>query len=30
VQHIKNYAFELGMEEDDFADLLLEYLINRK
>lgn len=26
VQHIKNYAFELGMEEDDFADLLLEYL----
>lgn len=25
-EHIKNYAFELGIEEDDFADLLLEYL----
>lgn len=25
-EHIKNYAFELGMEEEVFADLLLEYL----
>lgn len=29
-EHIKNYAFELGMEKDDFADLLLEYLNLKK
>lgn len=30
VEHIKNYAFELGMEEDVFAELLLEYLSARQ
>lgn len=29
-EHIKNYAFELGIEEKDFADLLLEYLSAKK
>lgn len=29
-EHIKNYAFELGIEEDVFGDLLLEYLSTRK
>lgn len=29
-EFIKNYAFELGMKEEDFADLLLEYLSSRK
>lgn len=30
LEHIKNYAFELGIEEGVFADLLLEYLITKK
>lgn len=29
-EHIKNYAFELGIEEEVFANLLLEYLITKK
>lgn len=29
-EHIKNYAFELGMEEKYFADLLLEYISSKK
>lgn len=29
-EHIKNYAFELGMVEEDFAGLLLEYFSARK
>lgn len=29
-EHIKNFAFELGMEEEDFADLLLEYISTKK
>lgn len=29
-EHIKNYAFELVIEEGAFADLLLEYLKNKE
>lgn len=29
-EHIKNYAFELGMKEEVFADLLLEYRSTKK
>lgn len=29
-EHIKNYAFELGIEEEVFAGLLLEYFSARK
>lgn len=29
-EYIKNYAFELGIDDEVFADLLLEYLSTRK